>query len=237
MAATSALTGCLAHLAETGPMTTKTDKRADGQQARLLPRERIYGFAEGLDGPQSAVGGLRRRLIDLFDKATRRRVTLICAPAGTGKTAACWVWAAANARTRPVVWLTLESEDDQAWIWAWVCSGLKQAAVASPEILSSLEDGPPGGFALRLVTVARLFAEPVVIVLDNMDNATDEGVLKGLELLVRHAPPTLRLVLCGRRPPWLHLGRLRTSGELAEIGAADLSRVLRKAHRGSAASA
>jgi LuxR family maltose regulon positive regulatory protein len=67
------------------------------------------------------------------------------------------------------------------------------------------------------------FREPVVIVVDNMDFVTDGELLGGLELLARHAPPRLRLVLCARRPPDMHLDRLRASGDLAEIGSADLA--------------
>jgi ATP/maltotriose-dependent transcriptional regulator MalT len=52
---------------------------------------------------------------------------------------------------------------------------------------------------------------------------TGPGVLGGLDVLIRHAPPTLRLVLAARRPPALQLARPRVCGELGEIGAADLA--------------
>jgi LuxR family maltose regulon positive regulatory protein len=62
-----------------------------------------------------------------------------------------------------------------------------------------------------------------VIVVDNMDFVTDGELLGGLESVARHAPPRLRLVLCARRPPEMHLDRLRASGDLAEISTADLA--------------
>jgi LuxR family transcriptional regulator, maltose regulon positive regulatory protein len=221
-------------------MTTKTSKWMERQRG-VSRQGRAPEPADVLQIPRPEFHVLdRRRLIDLIDRATRRRVTLICAPAGAGKTVACAVWAAARARTRRIVWLTLQSEDDQAWFWAHICSGMKRASVTPSELVHALEDGSASAFPLRLLETARLFTEPVVLVLDNVDNVTSDATLKGLDLLVRHAPPSLRLVLCARQPPDLHLARLRGSGDLAEIAAADLSAITFAAaagHQRSAASA
>jgi ATP/maltotriose-dependent transcriptional regulator MalT len=48
----------------------------------------------------------RPRLTELINRATRRKVALVCGPAGTGKTVACAHWAAAPSGDRRVVWLT-----------------------------------------------------------------------------------------------------------------------------------
>lgn len=202
---------------------TKARGSRSEQPGRTGEPSRIPAFADQWQPRPGVRVWHRRRLIDLIDRATRRRVTVVCAPAGTGKTVACSAWAAARAATRPIVWLTLVPEDDPAWFWARVYAGLKRACAAPPELMSALEDGPASTFPLRLAEVARLFSQPAVIVLDNADNLTDDGVLTGLDLLARHAPPGLHLVMCGRRPPRLHLTRLRTSGDLAEIGPAALS--------------
>jgi LuxR family maltose regulon positive regulatory protein len=164
----------------------------------------------------------RRRLLEVVDRAMQRRMTLLCAPAGAGKTVACAAWAAARAPRR-VVWVTLESENDQGWFWASVCSVLRRTSAIPGEAARLLEDEPFSAFPLRLVGMAWEFREPVVIVVDNMDFVTDGELLGGLEFLARHAPPRLRLVLCARRPPDMHLDRLRASGDLAEICTADLA--------------
>ncbi|MFL6295436.1 MAG: LuxR C-terminal-related transcriptional regulator, partial [Actinomycetes bacterium] len=64
---------------------------------------------------------------------------------------------------------------------------------------------------------------PVVLVLDDLQDITDATVLHGLELLLRHAPSQLRLVLATRFDPPLPLQRLRVSGRLAQVRAADLA--------------
>jgi LuxR family maltose regulon positive regulatory protein len=42
-------------------------------------------------------------------------------------------------------------------------------------------------------------------------------------VLIHHAPPTLRLLFSGRHAPGIRLDRLRASGDLATVGAADLA--------------
>lgn len=186
-------------------------------------RPGLPAFADKWQMPYPGLrGSRRRRLISLIDRATQQRVTVVCAPAGTGKTVACSAWAAASTSTRRIVWLTLMPDDDPALFWARVCAGLKQASAAPADLMNALEDGPASTFPLRLAEMARLFSKPTVIVLDNADNLTDDSVLTGLDLLARHAPPRLHLLMCARRTPRLRLPRLRASGDLAEIGPAAL---------------
>ncbi|MDX6334070.1 MAG: LuxR family transcriptional regulator, maltose regulon positive regulatory protein [Streptosporangiaceae bacterium] len=165
----------------------------------------------------------RRRITGLLDQAARNRVTLISGPAGAGKTVACATWAAASPQARRVVWLTLDAEDQQAWFWAYVCAGLARLRSIPADSLRSLEDVSPDGFPLRLVEAAQTFTEPVILVLDDIHELTDPAVLGGIDLLIRHAPATLRLVLSARQPPALQLARLRVAGELADIGGHDLA--------------
>jgi LuxR family maltose regulon positive regulatory protein len=199
--------------------------RAYAQAAANPPGLPAPRFLEGkLQVPQSHFPVLRRRRITgLLDQAARNRVTLISGPAGAGKTVACSTWAAAPAQARRVVWLTLDAEDQQSWFWAYVCAGLARLRSVPAESLRSLEDVSPDGFPLRLVEAAQTFTEPVILVLDDIHELTDTSVLGGIDLLIRHAPATLRLVLSARQPPALQLARLRVAGELADIGGHDLA--------------
>src|SRR5258708_8662741 len=82
---------------------------------------------------------------------------------------------------------------------------------------------PPGAFPLRRVEAAQLRTGPVTLVLDDVHELAGGPVRAGLALLIRHVPPTLRLVLSGRCPPRLQLARLPVSGELADATPADLA--------------
>ena len=204
---------------------SQRERAAHASAVALQPGQQRPRFLEGkLQIPEPRFPVLRRRRISgLLDQATRNRVTLVSGPAGAGKTMACATWAAAPPQARRVVWLSLDAEDQQAWFWAYVCAGLARLRCIPAESLRSLEDASPDGFPLRLVEAAQTFTEPVILVLDDIHELTDAAVLGGIDLLIRHAPPTLRLVLSARQPPALQLARLRVSGELADIGSHDLA--------------
>jgi LuxR family transcriptional regulator, maltose regulon positive regulatory protein len=182
-------------------------------------------LADKLRMPRPSVAILRRgRVIDLIEQAAAHRVTVVSGPAGAGKTVACASWASAAPPSRRVAWLTLDANDaDPARFWAYVHGALASAGVVPAAAGLAPPDAPGYGLPLQVVRMARQLAEPVTLVLDDVHELADAPVLAGLDLLIRHAPPTLRLILAGRCPPRLQLARLRVSGDLADVGSADLA--------------
>lgn len=166
---------------------------------------------------------LRPRLTELINRATRRKVALVCGPAGAGKTVACAQWAAAPSGDRRVVWLTWSADEDTSWFWADLAEGLRRARLMPREAAAYLAEASADGFPFRLVEMARQLVAPVVFVLDNAHTLDDRAVVAGLDVLIRHAPPTLRLLFSGRHAPGITLERLQAAGELATVGAADLA--------------
>jgi LuxR family transcriptional regulator, maltose regulon positive regulatory protein len=175
--------------------------------------------------PQPGVPVLRRsRVIDLLEKAAAHRVTVVSGPAGAGKTVACASWAAATPAARRVAWLTLDEADrDPARFWSYVRAALARAAGVPAGFGQALQDAAPDGYPLRVVEAAQLLTEPLTLILDDVHELADGPVLGGLDLLLRHAPPALRLILSGRCPPRLALARLRVSGDLADVSTPDLA--------------
>ena len=165
----------------------------------------------------------RPRLTELLDRATRHKVALVCGPAGAGKTVACAQWAGAPSGDRQVVWLTLSADEDKSWFWADLYERLRRARLMPREATAYLEEASADGFPFRLVEMARQLTTPAVLVVDNAHMLDDPVVVAGLDVLIRHAPPTLGLLLAGRHAPGITLGRLQASGELATLGPADLA--------------
>jgi LuxR family maltose regulon positive regulatory protein len=206
-------------------MTSTTSGSAAARRVRTAVAAGPDILGDKLRIPRLSLATLRRRrLIDLIEQAASHRVTVVSGPAGAGKTVACGSWACATPAARRVAWLTLDADDrEPARFWAYVQAALARADIEPADVARSLRDMPPDAFPLRLVEAAQLLAEPVTLVLDDVHEIADGPVLTGLDLLIRHMPPTLRLVLCGRCPPHLQLARLRVSGDLADVTAADLA--------------
>ncbi len=74
-----------------------------------------------------------------------------------------------------------------------------------------------------LVNSVRKLSGSVVLVIDDVHLLADSDVLPGLALLIHQAPAALRLILCGRSVPGLHLAKMRLSGYLSEVQGADLA--------------
>jgi LuxR family maltose regulon positive regulatory protein len=166
----------------------------------------------------------RPRLTELINRATRHKVALVCGPAGAGKTVACAQWAAALSGDRQVVWLTLSADEDKSWFWADLYGRLRWAHLMPREAAAYLEEGSADSFPFRLVEMARQLTTPMILVVDNAHTLDDPAVVAGLDVLIRHAPPTLCLLLAGRHAPGISLDRLRAADELATVGPADLAR-------------
>jgi LuxR family transcriptional regulator, maltose regulon positive regulatory protein len=222
---TSTVNGSAAALPGRGALAVVAEgSRPAGLRARVPETRRPRFLQDKLQVPEPSFAILhRRRVSALLDEAIRHRVTLVCGPAGAGKTVACASWATSGHPARPAAWVTLDADDQRDWFWAYVSAALRRVPAVPEHAIEALADTSPQRFPLRLVEVAQSFTQPLVLVLDGVHEISDEEVLTGLDVLIRHAPPGLRVVMLARRPPALQLARLRVAGELADIGGADLA--------------
>ena len=167
----------------------------------------------------------RPRLFALLDTGVERPVTLLAAPAGSGKTMLLTSWMSAASLPGPVAWLSLDAGDnDPARFWTYVLAALcRSGAVPADSGLQTLQPQADDALLPLLVNGLDELASPVVLVLDDLQELTDPRVLQGIEFLVRHAPPQLRLMLVTRADPPLSLHRLLLNGALTQLRAADLA--------------
>jgi LuxR family maltose regulon positive regulatory protein len=167
----------------------------------------------------------RARLLERLDRGMARELTLVCAPAGFGKTSLLGDWARHSRRT--VAWLSLDAgDDDPVRFWRYVAAALDGAGIAVGERLAPLLRGPQPASLEAVVTaiVNQLAARPreTALVLDDYHLVQAQSVHRSLGFLLEHLPASLRLVLASRADPPLPLARLRARGQLAELRAADL---------------
>src|SRR6266699_3264005 len=169
----------------------------------------------------------RPRLAGRLDEGLARQLILVCAPAGSGKTALLADWAR---RDRcPVAWLSLDASDnDPARLWRHAVAALDRVRPGISEQVGPLlgPPAPPSFEGLVTALVNELDAEPgkggVLLVVDDYHLIDAQPVHVSLRFLLGHLPPGLRLVLASRSDPPLALARLRASGQLVELRADDL---------------
>lgn len=159
---------------------------------------------------------------------------MACAPAGYGKTT---LLAELANRVRdqqvPVAWVTCEREDDITTFWAAVLLSVTRAVGESATSLAGLV--PPRGavdsaFVPSFLTVLEDEAPELLLVLDDVHELQDHSVLDGVRQLLERAPPGLRVALGGRFEPPIGLHRLRLTGRLHEVRAADLAFTNQEGH-------
>lgn len=167
----------------------------------------------------------RARLMELLDDGVRHPVTLVSAPPGSGKTTLVRSWLATRAAA--AAWVDVpRDEADGTHFWGRVLDAIRDTGViAADSAVATLVPTPhaePGELVGHLLVGLQLLEEPLVLVLDDVQHLRSAELVADLETLVTEAPPPLRVVLLSRRDPKLGLHRLRLSGQLAEIRAADL---------------
>jgi LuxR family transcriptional regulator, maltose regulon positive regulatory protein len=167
----------------------------------------------------------RPRLIKQLNEGFDRKLTLISAPAGFGKTTLVSQWLAGSAR--PVAWLSLdEGENDLIRFLMYLVATLQTIAAPLGEgvlgMLQSPQSPPPEVMLVALLNDLTTIKDPFVLVLDDYHVIEAQLVEQALTYLVDHLPPQMHLVILSREDPPLPLAGLRARNHLTELRAVDL---------------
>ncbi|MHC5705444.1 helix-turn-helix transcriptional regulator [Streptomyces sp. PKU-MA01144] len=168
----------------------------------------------------------RQRLLDRLTEGARGPLTVITGPAGAGKTTLAASWREADLAPGPVVWLTVESDDNAPGVfWAYVLGAFRYHRVPLPDGVGSPSsaDNVDHSLIVRLAGALAQLPEPVVLVLDGLEHAGGHGIAAELDFVLAHAGPSLRLVLIGRVDPALPLHRYRAEARVCEIRGSELA--------------
>jgi LuxR family maltose regulon positive regulatory protein len=167
----------------------------------------------------------RPHLVDRLNEGLSRKLSLIAAPAGYGKTTLLSAWAAGCGQ--PVAWLSLDDRDNEpARFLAYLIAAIQTIeADLGQDILPALRSSQSSTLANWLpVLVNQLdtIARPFVLVLDDYHLITTPEIQQALTFLLEHQPPQMHLAIATRKDPPLPLPRLRARGQLTELRQADL---------------
>ncbi|TXT53588.1 MAG: ATP-dependent transcriptional regulator [Candidatus Thorarchaeota archaeon] len=163
----------------------------------------------------------RSRLVERLDEGLTRKLILVSAPAGFGKTTLLGTWL--RQIDAGVGWLSLDEKDnDPTRFLRYLGAALTQAA---PDLVAPPPGGPSTSFEAVLVPLINQLAEriaPLVLVFDDYHLVANPTIDEALVFLIDNAPPTLHLVVATRADPSFPLPRWRARRQLLEIRADDL---------------
>jgi LuxR family transcriptional regulator, maltose regulon positive regulatory protein len=164
----------------------------------------------------------RPQLLQKLDEALTRRLTLVSAPPGAGKTTLVSAWVQ-SARKKGVAfgWLSLDSGDnDLGRFLEYLAACLEEGGTVID--ITVLPTGP--GEQARLENTLADFIrglmglkQEVILVLDDYHLIHNNQIHTALQYFLDHAPSHLHLLLITRSDPPLELARLRVAGQLGEL--------------------
>ena len=167
----------------------------------------------------------RTRLIERLNAALGGEITLVCAPAGFGKTTLLAQWV--QTIDRPTAWLSLDEHDNELPAFVQSLAAALQTAFpdafeATAALLKAPRILPPDQIAPLLINDLADVPDDVILVLDDYHLIHNHEVHTLLELLVEHLPLQVRLVLICRSDPPLPVARWLAKGYLYELRGTDL---------------
>jgi len=196
----------------------QTASKHEGYRSPLLTTKLLLPPARG-----NVVS--RPRLAERLNDVLQHKLTLISAPAGTGKTTLLSQWI--GIRSCPVAWISLDpADDDPARFWAYFIAALQSVhlgvAASVLDLIRSPEVFPVESSLTPLINA--LAAAPVefALVLDDYHTIESPAIHRGMNYLLDHLPPQVHLVIATRIDPPLALARLRGKGQMMELRSADL---------------
>jgi LuxR family maltose regulon positive regulatory protein len=167
----------------------------------------------------------REDLLQVLDRAVTKRVTVISAPPGSGKTSLLRAWADRSTNLRRVAFVSVDRDQQNAQrFWCAVLEAIRSPA-------GSIDPETPRAAAAALdddhvvdsvVSELAEQVEPVVLIIDDLHELRSADALTQLAHVLAILPSSARVVLSSRRDPPIRLHQLRLADEIAEIRAGDL---------------
>jgi LuxR family maltose regulon positive regulatory protein len=163
--------------------------------------------------------------VEELNKGLARKLTIVTAPAGYGKTTLVAEWV--HGLTRATTWVSLDKgENDPLQFFSYLIGAFQLLdREIGKNVVNALQSARPPEFQsllAALVSDISTFNEPFVLILDDYHLIRETKIHDLLVSLLEHLHPQMHLVIVTRRDPPLPLPRMRVKGEMLEIRAKEL---------------
>jgi LuxR family transcriptional regulator, maltose regulon positive regulatory protein len=196
---------------------------ASGTSSQVVVKTKL------LPPPPRSEQVLRPELLELLEAKSDRKLTLINAPAGYGKTTRLTHWRRSQQPNLPFAWVSLDKQDnDPVRLWRHIVEALRQVAPGElrddvPVALSVIGTNLVESALPMLVNDLTELSQRTVLVLDDYHWIAESDCHKSVAFFIEHLPDTIHLVLSTRSELPLALGRLRERNEMSKISAEQLA--------------
>ena len=155
----------------------------------------------------------------------RTKVSLICAPAGFGKTTLAATWL--SQQGAPVAWLSLDENDNEprrffSYLFTAVNRTLPEVAQSSLDLLESANPQVITAAITQLINSLEESSHPLILALDDYHLIDNEEIHAAISFLINNQPQQLHLFVISRTEPPLPIAKLRARNQLGELGADEL---------------
>jgi len=167
----------------------------------------------------------RGDLLAALDRAAAGKVTILSAPAGSGKTSLLRAWADRRGQPHGLAVLQVQRDQhDAQQFWLALLDAVRQAtgADSGAEPSAGTPDFNAPAMAGRVLSELADARDGITLVIDDLHELHSPEALAQLTRLLTNLPPQVHAILTTRHDVRLRLHQLRLAGELAELRAADL---------------
>jgi LuxR family maltose regulon positive regulatory protein len=167
----------------------------------------------------------RGRLQTLLEENLWHPFTLVCAPAGFGKTTFLGLWLAES--QKDAIWLSLSEQENipERFLHYLIAAFRRIFPEMGAEVFALLQTPQPIDsrfFMGSLLNEIQAQSEPVYLVLDDYHLIESPVVHEAVQFLLDHMPDQMHLIISSRVDPPLKLASLRARGKLFEFRGKDL---------------
>jgi LuxR family maltose regulon positive regulatory protein len=200
----------------------------------MLGRKQFHFVATKVIPPRFQGLIERPRLLAMTSQLAAKRLAVVKAPAGFGKTSLAATWLQQLEQSgNAVAWLTLDTDDDEPAAFLFyvshalqrVCEGV---GVAASDLIQESFLINPRAIVSTLINDLADIDDEVYLFLEDYHWLTNPESHEALAFFLKHAPPHCHVVLTTRTEPALPLASLRAQNQLLEIDAAALRFDLRE---------
>jgi LuxR family maltose regulon positive regulatory protein len=167
----------------------------------------------------------RGDLVAALDRAAASKVTVISAPAGSGKTSLLRAWAGGPGQPRRIALVQVQRrQQDAQQFWLALLEAIRHASATAgrAEPPAATPDFNAPAMVDRVLSELADAHSGITVVVDDLHELNAPDALAQLTRLLMNLPPNVHAILATRHDVPLRLHQLRLAGELAEIRAADL---------------